>query len=168
MARRHRRTSGPKRLTSWINGHQENTRVFTLNSVVRELALFVPLEDHEGATVIRIVGNVGLYPDADSAVVVAMTWGIYIAGSGSDGDLQLDPLSGLDRDSDHWMHMRFLYKNKDVQNTTGSNIVYDYAETAVDIRVMRKVQEGDGIKIAMNCGVDYASIVNLRLLLKHS
>jgi len=169
MARRHRRTSGPKRLTSWVNGHQENTGVFTANSVVRELALFVPLEDHEGATVIRIVGNVGMFSDDDSVIPVSLAWGIYIAGSGSDGDLQLDPQSALDRESDHWMHLRYVYQNKDFANVTGSNVpMMEYEATVVDIRVMRKVQEGDGIKIVMNAAVDYRSLVNLRVLLKHT
>jgi len=168
MARRRQFAKGPRRLTSWISGRTDATALTTAAGLVREVTLFVPLEDHEGATIIRIVGSVGIWPTQDSTFPQTLAWGIYKAGSGSDGDLQMDPLASLDRESEHWMHMQFVYRNKNVTNTTGSNIMYSHQDDLVDIRVMRKVMEGDGIKIAFNGTQNYASMANLRILLKHT
>ncbi len=168
-ARRGRaRRAGPRRETSWIDAAREVSAATTIGGTRREITLFVPLEDHEGATVIRIVGSIGIWPTVDSAFPQLHAWGIYIAGSGQSGDLNMDPTNAIDIDSEHWMHMRFLFMNKSVSNTTGSNIVYDYAQTAVDIKVMRKVAEGDGIKLVWNATTNYASQATLRLLVKHT
>ncbi len=159
---------GPRRMTSWISGAAFAGAAITSADTVREITLFVPLEDHEGATVIRIVGSVGIWSTVDSALnsVDVFTWGIYLAGSGSQGDLKLDPASLLDRDSEHWLHMRYVYWNK---NHNASDFTYPgYLDNAVDIRVMRKVHEGDGLKLAFNGTLAYNSIANLRILLKHT
>ncbi len=162
------RSRSPRRLTSWISGNAETGAVSTAGGAIRELTLFVPLEDHEGATLIRIVGSVALYLDVDAADPVLLSWGIYKAGSGSVGDLSLSPSSPLDRESEHWMHMRFLSQNKNVNVGDGQITVGGYEAEYVDIKVMRKVQEGDGIKIALTCAANFLSMVNLRCLLKHT
>lgn len=80
----------------------------------------------------------------------------------------MDPASALDRESEHWLHMRFLERNAAVSTVVvGSFTGQDWAGS-VDIRVMRKVQEGDGIKLVVNCATAYVSMANLRLLLKHT
>ncbi len=171
MAHR-RRSSGPRRMTSWINGFSETGGPVTTGGNIRELALFVPLEDHEGATVIRIVGNVflGTITDSSSNAVQVATWGIYLAGSGSVGDFSLSPANSLDRELEHWLHMRFITMNKSINNNTtiGPIRPWTYESTNVDIRVMRKVHEGDGLKIALTNDLSFVSTVNLRILLKHT
>ncbi len=166
------RSRAPRRLTSWINAQTAAGAAVTGADTIRELTLFVPLEDHEGATVIRIVGSVWMGPTQDTGVnnVDVYSWGIYIAGSGSAGDLQMSPASALDRDSEHWMHMRHMYFNRSFSGTNDDISMFrsSYLDYAVDIKVMRKVHEGDGIKLAFEATRSYNSIANLRILLKHT
>lgn len=166
MSRPRRRA--PKRTMSWASGVSEILSTASAASTVREVALFVPTEDHEGATVTRIIGSVvmGLTTAAVGNDIHRISWGIYIAGSGSDGDMKMDPSNVLDHESNHWLHLRWLYENTAVSNlaTPGGN----YPDYAVDIRVQRKVAEGDGIKLVFNAPFAYESAASLRVLLKHT
>ncbi len=163
----HRRGAA-RRKTTWFGGIDEINTTASAAGIRRDVPLFVPLEDHEGATVIRIVGSVvmGLQGDQVGDTMTSCAWGIYKAGSGSAGDLELDPISALDRDSEHWMHMRFLWRNKST-GAAGKGDQDDLANN-VDIKVMRKVEEGDGLKLVFNSLVAYVAGANLRVLLLHT
>lgn len=168
MARRQgpiRRARAARRRTAWISARFDDSIENSL--FVTDQALFVPLEDEQAATIVRIVGSVYMRPTVDNFTLCS--WGIYKAGSGSDGDLQMDPTSALDQESEHWMHLRSTWYSRAASSSLGAD--FDGLAQRVDIKVMRKIEEGDGIKISFNAqsgGVaqSYFHAVNLRILLK--
>lgn len=158
--------AGPKRFTSWIDGVNDGTSTVHLALARPESVLFLPLADNEQATVTRIVGSVFIQVQLNQGVdtVIRVAWGIYLAASGSAGDFQLDPLSSLDKDSEHWLHTRTFYQSTNIASATNMA----FAEQSVDIKVMRKVNEGDGIKLVFNSGGPFVKAASLRLLIKHT
>ncbi len=128
-----------------------------------EVVLLLPLNEGEAVTLIRIVGSIflGLQADAAANRVELGAWGIYIASSGSAGDLNLDPINSVDQDHENWMMLRQEYYNTSVTNSLPARL-----EHRVDIRVSRKVREGEGIKLVWNCNVAYVRAAALRGLVK--
>jgi len=165
MARR-RIHRAPKRSMSWEVGVGESLSTATAANVDRQVPLFVPLEDHQGATVTRIVGSVtmGLQNNAVGTDIQMLAWGIYWAGSGTVGDMQMSPTATLDQESNHWLHLRHLHLSTRVSDRTQFGWQHDF----VDIRVQRKVAEGEGLILAFESAFAYESIASLRLLLKHT
>ncbi len=159
-ARRRNVRGHARRRSAWVEMASEVSTTTTPATVRREVVLLLPTSDAEEVTLVRIVGSVAVGLTANLVGSwVPIIWGIYIAGSGSAGDLNLDPLNTLDMQSEHWMHLQTLYGN-----TNSDNLVpeAEFASHRVDIRVKRKVAEGDGIKWVVNGQVGYRSIVRLR------
>ncbi len=167
---RFRGGSAPKRITSWVNLANEAVAVASLANARREIVLLLPLADEEAVTLIRIVGAVNIRRDLDAVGETwnRVAWGIYYAPSGSAGDLNMDPLSAVDKDSEHWMHIKYHYQTNDAESVALNGSGFPAADQQVDIKVMRKVQEGDGIKIVFNSGVGFRSAATLRGLVKHT
>ncbi len=166
----HRRTGrgsrgGPRRETQWVDLRLENNSSMIGAGVRSEVVLLLPLDESEAVTLIRIVGNIfmGLQADAAANRVELAAWGIYIAGSGSAGDLNLDPINLVDLDHENWMFHRSMYLS-----TSVTNLVPVPADDHVDIRVSRKVREGEGIKLVWNCTVAYVRAATLRGLVKQA
>ncbi len=140
-----------------------NDLVVTLRgaNTLLDVALLVPTLDSEQVTLVRIVGAVHMGLQASEAGDQArvLAWGIYIAGSGSAADMVMDPTSSLDMQSEHWMHLRYKWANTD---ESGTNTGIDRLADAVDIRVKRKVSEGDGIKLVSNCSAAFTVGARLR------
>jgi len=163
---RHRRRrggtrSGSRRKHSWVELRSETNSTMTPANTRREIVLLLPLDDSEEVTLIRVVGSVfmGLQQDAAVNVVQLMAWGIYVSDSGSQGDLNLDPMNTLDIANEEWMMLKGTYDNTAVNNSTVSNIA---GAMRVDIRVSRKVPEGTGIKLVFNSNANYVSAAYLR------
>ncbi len=164
----HRRTGrgrGTRRETQWVNLRSELNSTMVAANTRSEVVLLFPLNEGEAVTLIRIVGNIfmGLQADAAANRVELAAWGIYIAGSGSAGDLNLDPINAVDQDHENWMFLRPQYLS-----TSVTNLVPVPADDHVDIRVSRKVREGDGIKLVWNCSVAYVRAGYLRGLVKQA
>ncbi len=160
-----RRAAGPRRETQWISLRNESNSILVAAQTRSEVVLFLPLDESEAATLIRIVGSVfiGLQADAAANTVQQASWGIYIAGSGSAGDLNLDPINTVDQDHENWMMLR-----QDFLSTSVTNLVPALVENRVDIRVSRKVREGEGIKLVWNANVAYVRAAALRGLVKQA
>ncbi len=164
---RGRTRRGPRRRSSWVDlGIQVNAQDVAA-AVISEAVLILPLQDEEAVTLVRIVGTVamGLQASEIGTSQILMSWGIYIAASGSQGDLNMSPQSAVDAESEHWLHVKHMYENTGVASLA-MNV--NYEDNRVDVRVMRKVQEGDGIKIAFRCPVAYTRAFALRALVLHT
>ncbi len=166
----HRRTGarggkGSRRETQWVDLRLENNSTMVAAGTRSEVVLLLPLDESEAVTLIRIVGNIfmGLQADAAANRVELAAWGIYIADSGSSGDLNLNPINAVDQDHENWMFLRPMYLS-----TSVTNLVPVPADDHVDIRVSRKVREGAGIKLVWNCTVAYVRAATLRGLVKQA
>ena len=164
----HRKTGrrrGTRRSHSWINLRTELNSTLTAVAVRREVVLLLPATDADSVTLIRIVGSIftGIQADAAANRVELVAWGIYIADSGTAGDLNLNPIIGLDVGHENWMMLK-----GDYYNTSVTNLVPARLEHNVDIRVSRKVPEGSGIKLVFNANVAYVSAAYLRGLVLHT
>lgn len=159
-ARRRNVRGHARRRSAWVEMISEISSTNSGASVPRELVLLLPTNDSEMVTLVRIVGAVGMWLQSDQATVAqAMAWGIYIAGSGATSDMKMTPLNALDAQSEHWLHIRKYFGN----TAFGTNVIESsQLFQQVDIRVKRKVAEGDGIKLVFDGAVAYRSIAHLR------
>ncbi len=164
----HRRTPragvrAGRRKTQWVELRNELNSSLIAAGTRSEVVLMLPANESEAETLIRIVGSIfmGLQADVAGQRVELAAWGIYIAPSGSSGDLNLDPINAVDQDHENWMMLRQFYLS-----TAVVNLVPVPSEQKVDIRVSRKVEEGQGIKLVWNCTVAYVRAAALRGLVK--
>jgi len=153
-----------RRRTVWHDARTSTVSLGAAAGIVTEFLLFIPLEDHEAATVTRIVGNVSMWLEASPVAPVALSWGIYKKASGTVSSLAMNPFSALDNESEHWLYKRHVW----TRGFTGSlgSISDQYETQQVDVKTQRKVDEGDAIALAMFCADNYEFAVNLRMLLK--
>lgn len=167
MSRHSRRRFSPKgerRRTVWHDGRTSTTSLSVAAGVVTELLLFIPLSDEEAATVTRIVGTIALWNEASPVIPTRLSWGIYHKLSGTVSDLSLNPQAALDMESEQWLMTRHIWTRGTHASLGSISDTYEYQ--SVDIKVQRKVDEGEAIALVLNGQDNYVFAANLRVLLK--
>lgn len=149
------------RVHSWEDFANNNQSALVAATTRSEIVLALPATDADAFTVLRIVGQIyiGLQANAPANTVLRGAWGIYIADSGSAGDLNLDLTSSLDMGHENWLMWRAFYMNT---VTTVLAAESSFTNVHVDIKVSRKVPEGSGLKLVWNCADAYVRVAALR------
>lgn len=157
-----RRARAARRRSAWIDLGVETNTTASSAGAIRELVLVLPATDADAVTLVRIVGTVfhELTSQESAPNVALLAWGIHWAPTGSVGSARYNPLSTLDNEAEHWMHLRRRYMRDN--GSVASKQVDTWLDHHVDIRVKRKVNEGDGIKLVFNCLSAHRSAVALR------
>ncbi len=111
---------------------------------------------HDTTTLLRIIGSVHTSIQAGPAFVAPVHWGIYkAAGLGSVAELILNPNNVIDIGDDNWLHWRVI-------NHFLADDQTERRDDQVDIKVKRKIDGGDAIKLSMISTVAYHHCINLR------
>lgn len=167
MARRRRKffnAKGERRRTVWHDARTSTVSLAAASGIVTEFLLFIPLEDHEAATCTRIVGTVALWNEAVPVVPVRLSWGIYKKYSGTVASQAMNPASALDNESEQWLMKREIWTRASHASLGAITDSFEYQH--VDLKVQRKVDEGEAIALVMVGEDDWRFSINLRMLLK--
>ena len=165
MARARRRFTrrGQRRRTFWSIGlgggtGLETAGVNTAAGTSRDLLLATILSDaDQSLTLVRTVGSVGVSLQAAPATSVPVFWGMYTAQSGGGGSLRLDARTDADVSEENWMHWRAVI-------LFGADQTLNRTDNVVDIKVMRKMDQGTEIRWNGRSQSAWESCVCLRML----
>ncbi len=158
MARRFKRGRAPRRKSFWEALSRNTSGVNVSANVALDTTLYSLTEDGQSqdtATIVRIVGSVYLGIQTTPSFVAPVFYGIYWRPTSSSSSLVLSSIGTSDRGSEHWMHTRIV-------NEFQADLVHHWKDDAVDVKVMRKIDQGEEIASAANCTVNYHVCENLR------
>ncbi len=159
MARKRFRRGRTGRRRSFWELLTRNTSGVNVNAnVANNVTLFSVTEDASGqdpVTLVRIVGSVYLGIQTTPSFVAPVFYGIYWRPTSSSNSLVLSAISTADRGSEHWMFTK-------VVNEFQADLVHHWVDDHIDIKVMRKVGQGEEIASAADCTVNYHICENLR------
>ena len=140
----------------WL-GLNSATAGTNVNAGARTDITLMSLADaHDTTTLLRIVGSVHTSLQAGPALVAPVHWGIYkVSGLGSVAELILNPNNSIDIGDDSWLHWRAV-------NHFLADDQTEYRDDMVDIKVKRKIDGGQSLKLSMISTVAYHHCINLR------
>ncbi len=148
---RYGRAAAPRWMKDWRSLSVGTAFTNVAAGVTTGLAVITGLDDP--ATLIRVVGNVSIIPQADVTMIVHM--GLY--WSDRTGLATLVPSTSGDITRHNWM-----WWTARARSPTGES---DAMNIPIDIRVKRKLQSENDVIFAIYSLVAYSYVVNLRGLL---
>ena len=147
----HGRSYGSKRLTNW-NAPFVQTATSNVATGVTSLGTLVIAPD-DGVTIIRIIGNLGLAPQADTRMIAH--YGIIMTPEGQTAP-EPDVATGVEQSLWLWWGSR-TYQPAAINTQESANIPFD-------VRVKRKMREDDTLSIIVVCNQAYNFNFQVRLL----
>ncbi len=161
MARRHNTRSRCRR-TEW----KAAARATVFENVAAVQVSTVTLIDgslEESPTLVRIVGSIAILPQTFNANFVAH-WGVRLFQSAND-DVQ-DPGAANYLESEDVMFWQAVYGSAGSAGANGTS--FAIVTIPVDIRVMRKVNVEQEVRLTVSSAVAFSVSRNLRALLMHA
>ncbi len=109
-------------------------------------------------TLVRTVGHVHMSRQGAGTVASGLFWGLYIGQSGGGGSVRFLADNQGDISEENWLHWRVHYQ-------LGADLTLNRTDEVVDIKAMRKLEQGKELRMSLTSIIAYSYAVALRLLM---